>query len=318
MQRIVEMGSRRPAAACGDYGCGTVSVEDHDGVVKCRDEATGAFTPCGIGSVGEFVTKGKKMRKGRGKILTPHPRWGTGQQFWNVTPKGAAHLRSLFPGRTRMVSPFHGGDADVFKTLKRVAGIGNFGMTDVRSAFKFHPQTVEPGKVIMGNVVGSFIPAIVDKVMERTSVTERTKGIVRFSTGAAGLAGVLFMRKNSYVLGASLALLPGFVDSVSTWLVSLVMRGRSASLPSVAPAAEPEVVNVEGIGQMTNAERKALNQATFKAFGRGIKGTRMGQLQARGFENIVPDDGLDLANSSRMVAGIGAPIGGNGYRPIGL
>jgi hypothetical protein len=292
-------------------------VEDHDGTTKCRDDATGAFVPCGIGSVGEFVQKKAKSKKGHGKMVTPHPRWGTGQQFWNVTPAGALHLRQLYKGQSRLVTPFEGKAAKMYQYgLRKVAGIGNFGMSDVRSAFKFHPQTVEPGKVIMGNVIGSFIPAIVDKVMERTAITERTKGFVRFGTGVAGLAGVLFMRKNSYVLGASLALLPGFVDSVSTWVVSLALRGRNA-LPAAMPAAAPEV-SVEGIGQMTNLERKQLNQATLKAFGRGIKGTRMGQLEARGFENIVPDDGLALAEGSRMVAGIGAPIGGNGFKPIGM
>jgi hypothetical protein len=296
-----------------------VSVEEHSkGEVKCRDDKTGAFVSCGIGSVGEFVTKKSRSKGGHGKMLTPHPRWGTGQQFWNVTPAGAAHLRQLYKGKARLVSPFSGKSASSYQyALRKIAGIGNFGMQDVKTAFKFHPQTVEPGKVIIGNVVGSFLPAIVDKVMERTTTTERTKGFVRFSVGAAGLAGVLFGRKNSYVLGASLALLPAFVDSVSTWVVSFIMKARGGTTLTAGPASiEIPEVTMEGIGQMTDMEKRRLNAASFKAFGRGIQGAgRIGM--SRGQEVSVPQDSLDIANASRMVAGIGSPIGGNGFRALG-
>lgn len=336
MRQIAEMGD----FGCGDFGCGAVTAERIKGRgLRCRD-ATGAFTPCPtrMGEVGMF-TKAANPRVpdyGWGIVSTPNVRWPnspTAARTWHAVHRsGAESLRALYPGRTRLEFPFAGTTEQQEEAARRareyrlarrqemrkVAGIPGWdyyvgdmgdigwgvGQGFTRDAFRMTPYSIEPGKVILGNVAGSFIPALVDKGLEASNLSPGTKGFVRFGVGVAGVAGLLFMRRNSYVLGASLALFPGFVDAVATWIMGFFFKPKA--VPVVVVSENGETASV---GQI---DRARLQKAASETLG-----TRVGVLRRLGFETLTPSDYFDLADSSVKVAGVGQPLGTARFRAIG-
>lgn len=335
MRQIAEMGD----TSCGDFGCGAVTAEEIRGKgLRCRD-ASGSFTACPtarMGELGMFAKPGSSSVPdyGWGVVSTPNVRYPmspTAARTWHkVHRKGAESLRGLFPGQTRIEHSFAGTAAQQAEAMRRaheyhlarrrVAGFGDWGMgaggfgQDFSGeAFRIGtPITVEPGKVILGNVIGSFLPALMDKGLERSSLSPWTKGLLRFSVGLTGVAGLLFFRRNSYVLGASLALFPGFVDAVATWVMGLIFKNGSAPSQVVVVKTENgEEVTVD-MGQVSAGNRARLQRAAASALGR-----KVGDLYPKGFEAITPADYAALADSSSKVAGIGAPLGASRFRAIG-
>jgi len=345
MRQIVEMGN----ASCGDFGCGEVSVQRIPGKgIRCRDEV-GQFTPCPLdvdarmGEVGMFTSPSKRWGKagfrpdevpeyGWGIVSTPNVRWPNSptRTFHAVKRAGLESLRRLFPGRTRLEHPFAGTRAQQIQAEKEammrrrgVAGIGDFGYgfmgQPMYGPFDFNihramgvtvPLTIEPHKVVIGNVLGGFLPGIVDRFVEGSALSTRTKGFIRFGVSVSGVAMILFGRSNSYVMGAGLALLPQFTSALTTWIKGLAKgNGMVAAPPAPAEGA---------VGQYTPGEKARLAQSVREAFGVNIQGGRMGQLEPTGYETIVPGDFAALSRSAITVAGGRmSGLGDNPFRAIG-
>lgn len=329
MHQVVEMGN----VSCGDFGCGAVTVEDIPGKgIRCRDDG-GQFTTCPpgvMGDVGKFVPKGQDWVGDQFPhhmiVSTPNVRWGAKPgrpRTWHeITRKGLEDFRKQF-GRGARIEFTEASPAEARRRGLIAGPWGNGGYVGqgfTREAFQFAPFAIEPHKVIIGNVVGSFVPALVQKSMEMSpTLSPGVKGFVNFMVGGAGVIGIVFFRRNSYVLGASLALLPGFVDAMTTWIVAMFQRRRAAAMP---PTPTPTPTPPSGaMGQLLPEQKMKLDEAVRKAFGVTIAGDRgIGQLEARGFETIVPSDYEALAESAVTVAGsaMGQPIGvGPRFKAIG-
>lgn len=314
MNQVVEMGAV-PSAGCGSFGCGELSVENIPGKgIRCRGE-DGSFVRCPssvMGDMGLFVSqkqgrKGQVPDEGYAIVTTPHPRHETGDDFYQaVTKRGARSLSSRWPGRVRRLTDYLGG-----RSAARAAGIGQ--MESLRGSVSFMPYMIEPGKLALGNVAGTFLPSGVDMALGLLGTGPRVRAGAQFATGLLGGLGFLFYRRNSLILGMSTALMPGLIRGTLSGVASFFMNRRGAATGSENAGAKG------AMGQLLPSEKNRLQRAVTQAFGKQaeLQGA-MGQLEPTGFETIVPGDYGDLADSSQEVAGIaGGAVGTDDFSPVG-
>jgi hypothetical protein len=200
-------------------------------------------------------------------------------------------------------------------------GVGRFGAHGIGASygpFDFDmnramaltlPQMVQPHHLVIGNIAGGFVPGVVNYAINSIVMPDFARAVLRFGLAASGAVCILFGRRNGYLFGAGLALLPQTVTALIT-----LMRSLTGSRAAPAPQAPPSDGTIEGVGQWLPEEKVKLQKAAQRAFGVDVQGAKnVGVLSPVGFETITPDDFGALSDAAVMVAGLGA----NPYKPIG-